>query len=157
MGFSEPEVVAVTPQWLPVYQNLAQAYESEFSRLTRKKPDREGRFCRGTELGETVEGFLLYQDGIPCGLASVVDHGDQHEVRDLYIIPACRHGHLGRHLVQSLLDRHPGIWISRPMESAQDLVKFWQRVLEDYTHGHFEQQRMSDPQYGAVIQFRFWR
>ena len=56
------KIVDVTPLNIEIYYNLTQAYEAEFSPLTKKFPDQKGKFALDTEIGGNVKGFLLYID-----------------------------------------------------------------------------------------------
>lgn len=49
------ELVTVNSSNLAIYLNLTQAYEAEFSPLTKKLPDEEGKFTLDTP----IEGTLL--------------------------------------------------------------------------------------------------
>lgn len=155
-------LVPVSAELEPVYHQLAQAYEGEFSRLTRRKPQPDGRFLHDTQLGGSVQGYLLYQGNNPVGLSAVEHRQGQHrqtehEIREFYVVPSCRGAQLGKRFAHALFDLAAGVWISKQISGADAAVQFWRHTIDDYSHGAFEEAMVTDPYWGPVNQFRFRR
>ncbi len=154
---SHLQLVPVTPALEGVYDQLAQAYDGEFSRLTRRKPLANGRFLHDVQLGGDVQGYLYYQNDRPCGIAAVEQRAGEYEVREFYVVPACRRAHMGKRFAHALFDLHHGVWICKQISGANEAVQFWRRAIEDYTHGAYEEAQVTDPYWGPVNRFRFRR
>ncbi|MBY6185680.1 hypothetical protein KUV89_03375 [Marinobacter hydrocarbonoclasticus] len=151
------QLVPVTPMLEPVYYQLAQAYEGEFSRLTRRKPLPDGRFLHDTQLGGAVVGYLYFENDRPCGMAAVDHQTGLNEIREFYVVPACRGHQMGRRFAHTLFEQASGVWISKQIAGADMAIQFWRSTIDDYTHGAFEESQVTDPYWGPVNQFRFRR
>ena len=55
---------------LPTYLNLAQAYEAEFSPITKKHPDLNGLYALDTTIGGEVKAYLLQTPLSAIGFAA---------------------------------------------------------------------------------------
>ncbi|MBY5920241.1 GNAT family N-acetyltransferase [Ferrimonas balearica] len=154
---SNLQLIQVTPALENVYYQLAQAYEGEFSRLTRRKPLADGRFMHDTQLGGDIQGYLYYVNDRPCGLSAIEHRPGEHEIREFYVVPACRGARMGQRFAHALFDLHHGVWISKQITGADEAVRFWRRTIDEYTHGAFEEAQVTDPYWGPVNQFRFRR
>ncbi len=86
------ELVTVNSSNLAIYLNLTQAYEAEFSPLTKKHlMMRVSQLRIDTPIEGNVTGYLLYIDGKPAGLAAIANESvDHYEVCDFYVVPVFR-------------------------------------------------------------------
>lgn len=140
---------------LVTYQNLSQAYEAEFSRLTGKRPNSQGLYPI-TQLDNLHQGFL-FQDKtmLPLGFV-VIDLGRAaFDIAEFYIIPAARRGGLGRYFASAAFDLFRGDWQVRQIAGADQAHAFWCSVIATYTKGHFLQAFEVDPDWGQVRVQRF--
>ncbi len=148
-------VVPITYELLTCYENLSQHYEAEFSPLTGKVPNREGKYDI-TALDDIHKGFLcLDHEGSPLGFA-VVDLGREcFDIAEFYVIPTARNKKFGFHIAASIFDMYPGKWQVRQIEGADKAHSFWVRTISAYTNGAFSNTRESDPDWGVVRVQRF--
>ncbi|MGX9458455.1 GNAT family N-acetyltransferase [Photobacterium damselae subsp. damselae] len=154
------KIVDVTPSNIEIYYNLTQAYEAEFSPLTKKFPDQKGKFALDTEIGGNAKGFLLYIDEHPAGLAAIavdeVEDGSLHcEVCDFYVVPLFRKNKAGQRFAHQLFAMMPGEWESKQIEGAEHAIAFWRRAIGAYTDEQFIEDIYSDPYWGEVTRQRF--
>lgn len=151
------KIIPVDDNNLPVYLNLAQSYEGEFSAITLKKPDPTGRFALDTAIGGDVLGYLLLCDCLPIGLAAI--RADRQaasfEVCEFYVVPSCRGGGLGRNFAITLFERHRGAWVIKQLPQAVGASGFWRRTLQVFTGGDFSEDRLEDPYWGPVVRQQF--
>lgn len=134
-----------------IYMNLAQAYEAEFSRIMRKKPDQNGRFGLDTELGGSVTGYLLYIEGIPAGHTAIANESEHYfEVCDFYVVPYFRGQQTGLRFISQLFSQLGGRWEIKQVAGAQHAIDFWRKVMTHYTGGHYIEDVLHDPKWGIV-------
>lgn len=139
-----------------VYLNLMQAYEAEFSAITRKQPDTNGLFPLDTHLGENTLAFLAFEDEIPIGFISIFeDIGQCYEVCEFYIVPSARKQHKGFELASGIWKRYPGTWAVKQIEGADDATVFWRNIIGQLTHHKFEEDQFIDPYWGLVTRQTF--
>lgn len=139
-------VVEVDAANWPVYCHLAQAYEAEFSVLTRKDPDASGLYALDTVPGEGVMGFILFDGAIPVGIAAVkVIAADQFEMAEFFVVPTRRKQQAGRAFAQMLFGLYPGVWVVKQIAGAVAATAFWRSVI-----GACREDTFVDPYWGAV-------
>lgn len=145
------ELVTVNASNLAIYLNLTQAYEAEFSPLTQKFPDDEGKFALDTPIAGNVTGYLLYIDGKPAGLAAIANECvDHYEVCDFYVVPVFRKNKAGQRFAHTLFDMMPGLWQSKQIAGADHAIAFWRRAIGSYTNEVFVEDIYHDEYWGDV-------
>jgi predicted acetyltransferase len=145
------ELVTVNASNLAIYLNLTQAYEAEFSPLTKKLPDDEGKFALDTPIEGNVTGYLLYIDGKPAGLAAIANESvDHYEVCDFYVVPVFRKNKAGQRFAHILFDMMPGLWQSKQIAGADNAIAFWRRAIGSYTNEVFVEDIYHDEYWGDV-------
>ena len=145
------EIREVDDRNMHVYLNLCQAYEAEFSAITGKLPDADGRFALDTTLGGPVKGFLLHADGAPVGFAAIkAAPGEGSEVCEFYIVPSMRKRCLGKEFAGRLFAMHPGPWQVKQLQGASHATLFWCKVIDDFTGCEYVQDKYDDPYWGTV-------
>ncbi len=150
------EIIQVTDQNIIVYNNLAQSYEGEFSKLTEKRPDSEGMFALDTVIGGEVTGYLLYVDDSPAGLAAVRSkEPEHHEVAEFYVVPYFRKQEYGLRFAHEIWSRHAGLWEIKQIEGAEYATRFWNSVIARIDHMEYREDRYEDPYWGRVTRQRF--
>lgn len=137
---------------LPIFLNLAQAYEAEFSKLTGKKPNEEGKFILDTSPLEPYKGYLLYYEGIPGGFCVVNLKSVPQDVAEFYIVPVFRHKKFGTHLAVTVFANHPGLWQVRQIKGAEYATSFWRGVIKACTGNDYKEEVVADPDWGVVTQ-----
>ncbi|MCK9372638.1 MAG: hypothetical protein M0P91_05530 [Sulfuricurvum sp.] len=149
-------VHAVTDENLFVYLNLIQCYEAEFSRITHKKPNKEGLFELDTHLGETVSGWLLMIGETPAALAAITHTANRcHEVCEFYVVPSFRHQAVGIEFAHQIWRIFPGEWVIKQIEGAEYASKFWRKAITAYHQTPYREDRYNDPYWGVVTRQRF--
>jgi predicted acetyltransferase len=149
-------IIPVTKDNVPIYHNLAQCYEAEFSPLTGKKPDASGLFALDTLIGGEVLGYLYYIDGTPAGLAAITQTKDDHfEVSEFYIVPLFRKGGSGMDFAHAIWRRHGGTWEVKQLEGAEYATAFWRKTIARYDNTPFSEERYDDPYWGRVLRQTF--
>lgn len=144
-------VSQVCEENMHVYLNLAQAYEAEFSRIINKRPDASGVFPLDTELGGDVNGFLLYIDDCPAGMAAIaVEQEYSYEVCEFYVLPVFRQKKAGQRFASQLFDKYLGRWVIKQVEGADHALQFWRKVIDRYTGGCYRESQFDDSQWGRV-------
>ncbi|MCF2860340.1 hypothetical protein L1286_22930 [Pseudoalteromonas sp. SMS1] len=150
-------IVEVTDNNRAVYNNLAQAYEAEFSTLTEKSPLASGLFELDTDLSNPmVTGYICYVQGIPAGIAAVLRFSpDEHEVAEFYIVPLYRKAKLGTQFSHALWHLMPGRWIIKQIAGAHYATKFWLSAIADLPGKNLIEDHYEDKYWGRVTRQRF--
>lgn len=144
-------IIKVCSANLPVYLNLAQCYEAEFSSLTMKKPDENGLFKLDTEIVSPVTGFICYIDNVPAGIAAIgYTDTSTYEIYEFYIVPLFRHEKLGTKFAHAIWQSLPGLWVVKQIQGADHAVKFWQSCIKNYPHTHYKEGSFLDEYWGQV-------
>tara|TARA_R110000868_G_scaffold153059_1_gene378370 strand:- start:938 stop:1417 length:480 start_codon:yes stop_codon:yes gene_type:complete len=133
-----------------VFENLAQAYEAEFSTLTQKVPNKLGVFKIDVNPLQRFSGYLVYDGNIPIGFSVVDVESSVNDILEFYIIPSMRHKKYGYALAAMVFDKHPGAWQVRQIKGADDATSFWRRVIKKYTNDRFKEQVITDATWGEV-------
>lgn len=154
------KIVKVNTDNLPIYLNLAQGYEAEFSGIINKKPGPDGRFALDTHLDTRIKGntlgYLLYLDNLPAGLAAVHQASeDEFEVCEFYVLPVFRGKQRGLDFAQAIFARHGGNWQIKQVAGAHHATAFWRKVVSQYTKGQYCESTYQDDYWGAVIRQSF--
>lgn len=148
-------VIAVDLGNREVYQNFAQAYEAEFSSITRKQPNEKGIFSLDAEVSENNFGFLMYLDNIPAGFSVVTSHGNaRYEVSEFYVVPCFRKLGLGKLFAHKIWGQFKGDWEVKQIQGAEYATQFWRAVIEQYV-GQYQEDRYHDSYWGVVTRQQF--
>ena len=149
-------IVDVAEHNLDVYMNLAQGYESEFSAITRKKPNERGLFELDTQIEGNVKGLLLLVEGAPAGLAAIAAKPEnRYEVCEFYVVPYFRKQSWGAHFAHAIWRRFPGRWEVKQIAGAEYATIFWRKVIGDFTHSAYTEDQYEDAYWGPVIRQQF--
>ncbi|KZN50187.1 hypothetical protein [Pseudoalteromonas luteoviolacea] len=151
------KVVVVTDKNRAVYNNLAQAYEAEFSRLTAKKPLANGVFELDTNLDDAqVTGFICYKSGTPAGIAAVYSEAlHDNEIAEFYIVPFFRKAELGTQFAHMLWQQRPGLWTIKQIAGAQYATRFWLSAIKYLPGENLIEDQYEDEYWGKVTRQRF--
>ena len=178
-------LVRVDAAWQPVYANLCQSYEGEFSGITGKLPAADGVFPPDTLLGGAITGWLFFETGSNadfddpgCGLRSPGEPGSvcrhpigfaairheagsgtatlpTYEMCEFYVIPSRRRHGVGKDFAHALFAAHAGFWEVKQLPGAAYATLFWRKVIGAFTAGRFEEDELDDPYWGRVVRQRF--
>lgn len=150
------KVISVSKINLPIYNNLAQCYEAEFSPLTQKKPNAEGLFELDTQLGETITGFILDIDDIPAGIAAISQkENNGYEMCEFYVVPYFRRSTIGMQFAHMIWSMYPGQWEIKQIEGAEYATAFWRRVIEQFNTTPYTEEQVNDLYWGNVTRQKF--
>ncbi|MEC4091019.1 hypothetical protein [Pseudoalteromonas rubra] len=149
-------LIPVDTHNLPVYLNLAQAYEAEFSAITNKNPGADGLFALDTVLEGNVTGYLWYDNETPVGLAAIAQHQkDEFEVCEFYIVPRYRKAGQGAQFAHTLWANQPGLWTIKQIAGAEYATQFWHRAIASAGIEGVQEDTYQDPYWGKVARQRF--
>jgi predicted acetyltransferase len=98
------------------------------------EPDRRFPYLIRSESG--ISGFALVTIG-----STVSDDPEALEVAEFFVLRRLRRSGVGRAAVQQLWTERPGHWVVRVSEGNPGGHAFWSKVVRDYTHGSFGEQR----------------
>lgn len=149
--FQEMKVLKVTPENVHIYNNLAQAYEAEFSPITGKFPNQDGLFSLDTPIDDTHIGYLGYDGDRVVGFANIgVKPANCFEVCEYYILPVYRKKKVGTILIHAIWSQYGGKWEVKQIAGAEYATVFWQKAIGLYNDTVFEESQYTDPYWGKV-------
>ena len=148
-------IAVVNQENLGSLLNLAQAYEAEFSSLTGKMPGDDGIFKLDTMPFKPYVGYIFYYDGIPIGFCILNPESNPKDISEYYIVPVMRRKNLGYLFAQAIFSTYPGQWQVRQIQGADQAVKFWRRLISQYTQNQYVEERVNDPEWGLVTRQLF--
>ncbi len=89
------------------------------------------------------ERYVIRADGVPAGFLiilnglSVLPAGITIELADFWIVPKYRGRGVGRDAARLAFDLHHGSWVVYQLPRNEPAKRFWHRVIDEYTGGHF--------------------
>ncbi|MBP9721888.1 MAG: hypothetical protein KBD64_01875 [Gammaproteobacteria bacterium] len=138
-----------------VFQNLAQAYEAEFSSITDKSPNAQGLFSLDTLPTQPCIGYLVYQETSPLGFCVLDIDAQPMYIAEFYIIPSQRKKKIGIQFSHYIFSKHPGYWQVQQIKGADNAVKFWRKSISIYTLDNYKEEMLEDPVWGQVTRQTF--
>ena len=145
----------VTEENIAILLNLGQTYEAEFSKITGKVPNEMGVFQLDTIPKHPYTGYLFYEKSVPVGFCIINTNVNPMDIAEFYIIPSKRNKKFGITFAHSIFKKYPGTWQVRQIQGADHAVKFWRRVISDYTLGNYKEEVVEDPNWGVVTKQTF--
>ncbi len=138
-----------------VFDQLVQDYEDEFSSITGKTKNQNGKYDLDVDWRAPNTGYYWEEDSCMVGFCIIDTVDDNLDVGEFYVVPAYRNKRVGQKMAFAVFNQHPGQWQVRQLLTAELAQKFWQRVINDYTGGNYAESQMDDPTWGQVICQRF--
>ena len=140
---------------LSTYLNLAQAYEAEFSPMTKKNPNLKGLYELDMTVGGEVKAYILQNstNAIGFAAASVPEEGTR-DLREFYVVPTMRGKKIGTYLAGQVFAFYPGKWTVKQLEHAIHATSFWHQALTDLGIP-YEETIFMDEYWGRVVMQTF--
>jgi predicted acetyltransferase len=92
----------------------------------------------------SAEAYVIRVDGNPAGFVHVLRarrhlvEGVDQELLDFYVAPKYRRRGVGRAAARMAFDIYPGTWQVYELPRNEPAVRFWHKVIEEYTGGSYE-------------------
>jgi predicted acetyltransferase len=147
--------VPVDKSNLQVLLNLAQAYEAEFSPITKKNPSESGLYPLDTNIDEHHPSFLLFDQKIPVGFCIKHTVNNRHDIAEFYVVPTYRLKGHARQFAIEIFKKYPGEWQVQQIKGADQATQFWRATIKAFTKGKFEEAVAIDPYWGSVTRQSF--
>ncbi len=143
-------IVEVNNSNLNILLNLAQAYEAEFSLVTKKNPLPSGLYSLDTNCDIDHPSYLIYDKVTPIGfcIKTIVDL--RHDISEFYVIPTYRRKGIAKYFATEIFKKYTGDWQVRQIRGADKAVSFWRAVINEFTSGHFSESQVDDASWGTV-------
>ena len=149
------KIIPITPANSHIFEVFEQDYEAEFSAITKKEPNVEGRFAIEADWREPNSGYYCYINSHPAGFAIRGITDGRSDIAEFYILPCYRKKGLGKEMAFAIFDLFPGPWQVRQISTAKDAIAFWQAIIHEYTHGNYTEDLTDDPHWGIVVRQLF--
>src|SRR5471030_1017511 len=105
------EIIQITAANAHIFDVFVQDYEAEFSAITKKEPDAEGRFALEANWKSPNTGFYQFVEGKPTGFVIRDKTAEgRSDIVEFYILPCYRNMGFGRMLAFAIFDLFPGPW-----------------------------------------------
>lgn len=152
---SNLKILTVDQTNLPIVLNLAQAYEAEFSAITKKKPQSNGLFLLDTPINQEHPSYLLYDQTSPIGFCIKGVQEARHDIAEFYVVPSYRSKGIGRHFAAEIFKKYPGPWQVRQIDGADKAILFWRSAIQVFTNNNFTECVVEDNYWGKVTRQLF--
>ena len=144
----EIKIVEVQKQEKQILMNLLEKYLYEFSQWekTDVKDDgnygydyldcyfeEENRYPYFIKVDDKLAGFVMISD-----YPEVPEESTDYCLSEFFVLHKYRKGGVGRQAVNLVLDRHHGRWQLKRHPHNIVSVKFWNRVISEYTKGEYK-------------------
>lgn len=142
------ELVPVSLEQKETLRNLLEKYLCEFAQYEQLDVADDGLYhykwldCYWTDPNRFP--YFIKVDGKLAGFAMVNDYPEIPErtpdfcLAEFFVMPRYRRMGVGKEAAFQLFDRHRGKWQFQRHPHNLPSVHFWNRVVDEYTHGHFE-------------------
>jgi len=138
-----------------IFDELVQDYEDEFSSITGKKKNQDGKYSIDVDWHIPNIGYYWKEDSNIVGFCIVESIDGYSEIVDFYVIPAYRKKMIGKNMAFAVFNKHPGPWQVRQILGDELAKKFWRRVIGDYTNENYTELQIDDPTCGRRVCQRF--
>ena len=144
------------------FVNLQQLYEFEFSPITGYELNKLGLYeqeeIKKSWCKQGIDVYVLYYSNQPIGF-TVVNLGGmidgQPGVRDIaefFVMPAFRNNHIGEWMAHQIFSLYEYRWEVRQLPGLVGVRKFWNKVIDHYTQGDYEELELSDDRWEGSVQ-----
>lgn len=134
-----------------IFDTFAQDYEDEFSPISGKKKNQDGKYPIDVDWRLPNIGYY-WKDGSKIVGFSIIEPIDGYsEIVDFYVIPAYRKKMVGTNMAFALFDRHPGPWRIRQIPGSEAATKFWRKAIDEYTKGNYAESQIDNPPWSLSI------
>ncbi|MGE5196261.1 MAG: GNAT family N-acetyltransferase [Anaerolineae bacterium] len=148
-------IIPITPTNSHIFEVFEQDYEAEFSAVTKKEPNVEGRFAIEADWRDPNKGFFLFVNEKPAGFVIRGINDGRSDIAEFYILPCYRKKGLGKILAFAIFDLFPGPWQVRQIPTAKEAITFWRTIIHEYTHGNYTEDLTNDSHWGSVVRQLF--
>jgi predicted acetyltransferase len=138
-----------------IFDKLVQDYEDEFSSITGKKKNQDGKYSIDVNWHIPNIGYYWREDSNILGFCIVDSVDGYSDIAEFYVIPAYRKNKIGQNMAFAVFNQHLGPWQVRQILGAELAKRFWRRVINEYTNGNYAELQMDDPTWGQVVCQRF--
>ncbi len=138
-----------------VFDELVQDYEDEFSSITGKKKNLDGKYSIDVDWRIPNIGYYWKENSKIVGFSIVESIDGYSEIVDFYVIPTYRKKMVGKNMAFAVFDKHPGPWRLRQILGSELATKFWRRVIGEYTNENYIELQIDNPPWGVSICQKF--
>jgi predicted acetyltransferase len=141
---------------------MMELYLYDFSEYEDSDLDEHGYFTYG-DLDyfwhePTHAAFLVTAEGKLAGFVLVDDEvkldGNERSITEFFVMRKYRRMGVGRHIAHEVFNRLPAAWEVAVLERNRPAQEFWRKVIDDYTHGAFQEAFLNDDEWhGPVFSF----
>src|SRR5512135_1404566 len=94
----ETRLIPITHENARIFEVFVQDYEAEFSAITKKEPNAEGRFALEAGWKKPNSGFYWFTGETPAGFAIRTEIDGRADIAEFYILPCYRNTGMGKTL-----------------------------------------------------------
>ena len=116
---------------------MVQDYEEEFSVLTGKERNAQGKFELDVDWHAPNRGFYFVKHNVKVGFCIIHEEDGRFDVAEFYVVPSSRGSKIGEKMAHALFQRFRGPWQVRQIKGADRATQFWRKVISTYTHGEY--------------------
>lgn len=142
------ELKQVTIDEKEILRNLLEKYNYEFSQWDKRDVNKLGlygyqyldyywtedkRWAYFILVDDKLAGFAMVND-----LPEVDDRETDFQMSEFFVMHKYRRSGIGRQAFFKVLDMHKGKWQLKRHPANTASVHFWDKVINEYTKGHFE-------------------
>lgn len=145
-------ILPASKELLPVIQNMARFYAYDLSKSCGFYQLFDWSFPQnGLYEGPDVSKywqpncyqFIIYVDGEIAGFALINKSGTQSDVDwnmgEFFIVGKFQGKGIGKQVAFELFDKFPGQWEIMQMPPNLPAIRFWKKIVTEYTHNQFEE------------------
>ncbi len=130
-----------------ILRNLLEKYDYEFSKYDQRDVNSLGLY--GYEYldhywtEENRWAFFILVEGKLAGFVMINNYPDvtsdtDYSMAEFFVMHKYRRGGVGRFAALEVLNRFRGKWQVKRHPNNQDSVRFWNKIIDEYTKGSYE-------------------
>jgi predicted acetyltransferase len=138
-----------------IFDKLVQSYEDEFSPISGKKKNQDGKYSIDVDWRAPNVGYYWKESSKVIGFSIVESIDGYFEIVDFYVIASHRRKMVGKNMAFAIFNKHPGPWRVRQIPGSETATKFWRKVVGEYTNKNYTESQVKNPPWGLSVCLQF--
>lgn len=135
------------------FDELVQEYEDEFSAITQKRKNQDGKFAIDVDWQTPNIGYYWKEGSRVVGFSIIESLDGYLEIVDFYVVPSFRKKSVGKNMAFAVFDKHRGPW--RIRQISKEATHFWRKVIGAYTQNNYSESHIDNPPWGLSVCQKF--
>ena len=131
-----------------IIENLLQLYLSDISTYFPMDMDQKtGKYIyddinKYFDKDNCDSAYIIKYENKISGFMFIDKKDDEYVVQEIFILNEYKRKGIGEEVIKRIFDKNRGNWLIKALPCSLPAEKFWTRVVEKYTNGNYEFERI---------------